>query len=99
VHRSHVEDYCRAPRGKLTTRCHDPLLDNIEAEFGIRAIKDLKQVPKVDAVILTVAHKAFQKISLDELKGIMNTNPILIDVPGFFDNEEAAEAGLYYQTL
>lgn len=63
------------------------------------AIKGLKQAPKVDAVILTTAHKAFQKISLDEVKGIMNTSPILIDVRGFFDKEEASKAGFYYSIL
>lgn len=78
---------------------YDPLLDNIEDEFGIRVVSNFKEVPKVDGVILAVAHKAFQEITVAKLKGIMNDKPILIDVRGFFDNKEAAEQGFYYWTL
>jgi len=78
---------------------YDPLLGDFGAEFGIRVVKNLKQAPKVDAMLLTTAHKAFQKISLDKLKGIMNANPILIDVEGLFNRKEAEQKGLYYQQL
>lgn len=78
---------------------YDPLLDNIEDEFGIEVVSNFKEVPKVDGVILAVAHAAFQKVTLDKLKGIMNDSPILIDVRGFFDNKEAVEKGFYYWTL
>jgi UDPglucose 6-dehydrogenase/UDP-N-acetyl-D-galactosamine dehydrogenase len=78
---------------------YDPLLDNIEDEFGIKAVSNFEAIPKVDSVILAVAHKAFQRVTLDKLKGIMHDNPILIDVRGLFNNKEAAEKGLYYLTL
>jgi len=46
-----------------------------------------------------VAHDAFKAITLDKLKNIMNATPILIDVRGIFDAQEAKEAGFYYETL
>ena len=54
---------------------------------------------QLDAIILAVAHDAFKEITLDKLKAIMNTNPILIDVRGVFDAERAKKAGFYYATL
>jgi len=78
---------------------YDPLLDGIEEEFGIEVAPGLGKVPKVDVVILAVAHKAFQKFTVDKLRGIMSDRPILIDVRGFFDSREAVEKGFYYRTL
>jgi len=39
VHRSHVEDYCRAPRGRLTTRCHGHIIDDKSDEVSLLVIK------------------------------------------------------------
>jgi len=78
---------------------YDPLLSDNEAGFGIRVVKNLKQAPKVDAVIVTVAHKAFQEISLDKFKEVMNTSPVLIDVRGAFDPAKTEEQGFYYRRL
>jgi len=78
---------------------YDPLLDDIEEEFGIEVAPSLGEIPKVDVIILAVAHKAFQKFTVDKLRGIMSDRPILIDVRGFFDNREAVEKGFYYRTL
>ena len=57
------------------------------------------QLPTVDCVILTVAHDTFKEVTLDKLKGIMNNEPILIDVRGIFHADQAKEAGFYYATL
>ena len=77
---------------------YDPLLDDIEDEFGIRAVSNLEEI-KVDGVILAVAHKAFQEMTVDKLKGIMNDKPILIDVRGLFNQEQATRHGFYYRCL
>ena len=78
---------------------YDPLLDNVEDEFGIMVVSHFEETPKVDSVILAVAHKAFQGMTLAKLKGIMNDKPILIDVRGLFEPAKAEENGFYYQTL
>ncbi len=84
---------------------YDPLLNDIEQEFGIKPYPlslithNASPITPVDAIILAVAHDAFKEITLDKLAGIMNTNPILIDVRGVFDAEQAKETGFYYETL
>jgi len=46
-----------------------------------------------------VAHDAFKAITLDKLKNIMNATPILIDVRGVFDAEEARGIGFFYKSV
>ena len=77
----------------------DPLLASAEDEFEIEVVRNLAEVPKVDGVILTVAHNTFKEATLDRLKSIMNAQPVLIDVRGFFDKKEAEEKGFYHRTL
>ena len=77
----------------------DPLLGNIGNVFGIDVVQDLKDIRGVDCVILTVAHTVFAKIGLGDLKKIMSSNPILIDVRRTFSRDEAERNGFYYQTL
>jgi len=78
----------------------DPLLDKgkIEQEFGIKASTDLESVD-ADCLILAVVHNDFRKVTLDKLKAVMNSSPILIDVKGMFSKEEAERKGFYYKTL
>lgn len=78
---------------------YDPLLtkENIN-DFGITTIEHLNDV-KFDCVIVTVAHNIFKEITLDKLKATMNDNPVLIDVKGIFNKQEAKSKGLYYKTL
>lgn len=85
---------------------YDPLLNDIESEFGIGAYhsrlltNDSRlSTNNVDCVILAVAHDIFKAISLDQLKSIMAANPILIDVRGIFDREEAEGKGFLYKRL
>jgi len=74
---------------------------DFEDEFSIRLLKDLKEAEesKADCVILCVAHLCFQKLELNNLRRMLNPYPVLIDVPGVFDAEEARRAGFYYQTI
>jgi UDPglucose 6-dehydrogenase/UDP-N-acetyl-D-galactosamine dehydrogenase len=81
----------------------DPLLDaaGLEGEFNIKLFRSLEEAKrqKVDGIILAVAHSSFRRLSLTELKERQNNSPILIDVRGIFDAEEAKKAGFYYRTL
>jgi UDP-N-acetyl-D-galactosamine dehydrogenase len=78
---------------------YDPLLDDIGDEFRIKPVRKLEEVPKVDCIILAAAHDSFRKLSLDYLKRLMANDPILIDVRGVFDPDEANELGIYYCCL
>lgn len=77
----------------------DPLLGNIEAEFGVESVSTLKNLTGIDAVIITVAHKVFSDIGLDELKQIMSREPVLVDIRGMFCPPEAEGKGFHYKTL
>lgn len=78
---------------------YDPLLGDFEDEFGVEAVSGLEEIPKIDAVILSVAHDSFKKITLKELRKPMSNKPVLIDVRQVFDGNEAEREGFYYQTL
>jgi UDPglucose 6-dehydrogenase/UDP-N-acetyl-D-galactosamine dehydrogenase len=77
---------------------YDPLLRREEIEgFGVNAI-DTPDA-KVDCVIITVAHDEFKKMKLEDVKKFMNDKPVLIDVWGVIDREEANKKGFYYRRL
>ena len=81
----------------------DPLLhaDNLEGEFNIKLFKDIKEAKeaKSDCIVLTVAHSSFYTLSLSDLKEMQSSDPVLIDVRGMFDAEEAKKAGFCYRSL
>lgn len=75
----------------------DPLANKEEAmkEYGVNLSK-LEEVENVDAVILGVAHKEYRDLDLNELKSLYKldiTNPILVDVKGILNKEEAKNLG------
>ena len=77
---------------------YDPLLSGEEIEaFGVKALDDLNI--KVDCVIVAVAHAAFKKMTLEDVKEFMNDAPVLVDVRGMFDGEEAKKKGFYYRRV
>ena len=77
---------------------HDPLLSKEGVEvFGVKALNKLNI--KVDCVIVAVAHDAFRKMKLEDVKKFMNDKPVIIDVRGIFDEEAAKRKGFYYREL
>jgi len=77
---------------------YDPLLSKEEIEgFGVNALDNFNG--KVDGVIVAAAHDEFREITFDKLKRMMNDNPILIDIRGIFNNQEAKKKGFYYSRL
>jgi UDPglucose 6-dehydrogenase/UDP-N-acetyl-D-galactosamine dehydrogenase len=88
---------------------YDPLLSRKEIEaFGVKALDfsfstvflfSKKKKCKVDCVIVAVAHDAFKKMTLEEIKKFMNDEPVVIDVRGIFNNQEAKRKGFYYRGL
>jgi UDPglucose 6-dehydrogenase/UDP-N-acetyl-D-galactosamine dehydrogenase len=81
----------------------DPLLSSqeLESEIGIKVLKDLEEAKntKSDCIILAVAHSSFHKLSLRNLKHMLNDSPVLIDIRGLYNPEEARKAGFNYRTL
>jgi|LGVE01.1.fsa_nt_gb UDP-N-acetyl-D-mannosaminuronate dehydrogenase len=79
---------------------YDPLLSKAEIDgFGVNALDNLDVKLKMDGVIVAVAHDVFKKRGLKDIKRMMNNKPVLIDVRGVFDEEEAKRNGFYYKGL
>ena len=79
---------------------YDPLLSREEIEgFDVKALDNFDVKLKMDGVIVAVAHDKFKKMKLDEIKKFMNDKPVLADVRGMFDGEEAKKNDFYYKSL
>ena len=77
---------------------YDPLLSKEEIEaFGVNALDDFNVI--MDCVIVAVAHDEFKKMKLDDIRKFMNDKPVLVDVRGMFDEQEARRKGIYYRSL
>ncbi|MGB2728532.1 MAG: UDP binding domain-containing protein [Halobacteriota archaeon] len=53
----------------------------------------------MDCVIVAVAHDEFKQMKLEDLTRMMNDIPVLIDVRGMFDEEDARKKGFLYKQL
>jgi len=77
---------------------YDPLLSREEiGGFGVNVLDEFNVI--MDCVIVAVAHDEFKKIGLEDVSKFMNNKPIIVDVRGMFDEEEAKEKGFYYRRL
>jgi UDP-N-acetyl-D-glucosamine/UDP-N-acetyl-D-galactosamine dehydrogenase len=77
---------------------YDPLLSDVVIEhFGAKPLPKLDK--KMDAVIITVAHKKFMEMSFEQIRELMTSKPVLVDVRGIVDQNEAEKIGIYYRTL
>ena len=77
---------------------YDPLLSKEKIKrFGVKALDNLDV--KMDGVIVAVAHDEFKKMKLEDVSKFMNNKPIIVDVRGMFEGEEAKRKGFYYKTL
>ena len=79
---------------------YDPLLSKEEIEgFGVNSLDNLNVKLKMDGVSVAVAHDEFKKMKLENVKKFMNNKPIIVDVRGIFNGEEAKRKGFYYRGL
>jgi len=83
---------------------YDPLLSKEQIEgFGIKALNEVMSEAgmnmKVDCVIIVVAHNTLKKLKLEDVKKFMNKKPVLIDVRGVFNGEEALNKEFYHKLL
>ncbi len=78
---------------------YDPMLDDIEKNFKVRAVRKLEDIQKIDAIIVTVAHDSFRKISPGQLRKITGDKPVLIDIRRVFNHDEAEREGFHYYTV
>ena len=77
----------------------DPLIKDINSQFNIGVVEDLKSVKGIDCIIITVVHRVFKELTLEQLRQTTSDKPVLVDVRGFYDPTEAKRAGFAYSTL
>jgi len=92
-----LEDY------DIEVMVNDPVADPDLAreEYGLE-LSSLDAGDGFDAIILAVSHDAYKSISLAALKNMYKsdvTQPVLIDVKGCINPEEAVKAGFMYWSL
>ena len=73
---------------------HDAMADNLEAqkEYGV-TLTPWENLPKVDLLILAVAHKAYKIMSLDELLKNLKPGGVVIDVKSILSQDEVRARG------
>jgi UDP-N-acetyl-D-galactosamine dehydrogenase len=79
----------------------DPLADPVEARnyYNVE-LKPLKDIENLDAVILAVMHKEYLDSGLAGIAGLCgDSNALVIDVKGCFNQNEAEELGVTYWRL
>ncbi len=77
----------------------EPLVEPeiIRASFGVENVA-FDQAPVLDAVLVVNKHAAFRSIKLEQLRQKMNP-PVLIDIKGLFDRQQAEAAGFYWEGM
>jgi UDP-N-acetyl-D-glucosamine/UDP-N-acetyl-D-galactosamine dehydrogenase len=80
---------------------HDPMADPAEVDhyYGL-TMTPVQNIQEVDAVIVAVAHQAYQHLGLAGMAGLCrDSRPIVVDVKAIFDPEEARRLGIHYWRL
>lgn len=76
--------------------------DEAYREYGV-SLASLKDVSKVDCLIVAVAHDEYKSLALNEIKNCFkktdDKEKVLIDVKGLFDIAELESSGLNYWRL
>jgi UDP-N-acetyl-D-galactosamine dehydrogenase len=84
----------------ITVQVHDPLADAAEAlhEYGVSLVQ-LTELHPAAAVVVAVAHQEYLDFTVEQLKGLMGRNPVLIDVKSICDAVAVQEAGIRFWRL
>jgi len=79
----------------------DPWADpeEVRDEYRLDMINEIDYHAPYDAIVVAVKHREFSSFTLDSLKAYLSPAPVLIDVKGIFDREEAASMGIFYWRL
>jgi UDPglucose 6-dehydrogenase/UDP-N-acetyl-D-galactosamine dehydrogenase len=78
---------------------YDPLVRDGEKELGINFFTSLSDAPKMDGIIVMVAHDIFTKLTLSKLQNVIAPGTVIIDVRGALDIPEMSTYGIIYKRL
>jgi UDPglucose 6-dehydrogenase/UDP-N-acetyl-D-galactosamine dehydrogenase len=85
-------------RFKVEVYGHDPLLPDALIA-GLGSIPWSSEPVPFDGIIIAAGHKEFKAMKPEEIRNLMNDQPILIDVKGIVNQQKATEIGMYYRKL
>lgn len=85
----------------INVSIYDPWADpeEVEHEYGLSLNSDLDGQGPYDAIIAAVKHREFASMSLEVIKAKMTNIPVLIDVKGIYDRQEANSLGILHWRL
>lgn len=81
----------------------DPVAESAETEreYGIK-LSELSEVKNMDAVVLAVAHEAYQELTMEQIAQMYvpeHQTKVLSDIKGLLDRKEYEQAGYLYWRL
>lgn len=79
----------------VTVHVHDPVAETEEAahEYGVRLIP-WEHLPKANAIVCAVAHRAFKDRSMAEYVDMLSPGGVFVDVKGIADLEALHASGV-----
>lgn len=72
--------------------------EEVHEEYGLN-LTTLDKLPKLDAIILAVAHEEYQKLKAPKLKELCHENSVLVDLKALINPKEAQDLGFTYWRL
>lgn len=80
---------------------YDPWADpgEVRDEYQLDLIDKMDVNAPYDAIVVAVKHREFSLLNLDSLNKCLSSNPVLIDVKGVFNKQEATALGILYWRL
>jgi UDP-N-acetyl-D-galactosamine dehydrogenase len=83
-----------------TVHGYDPHADSDTARHVLDIpVAESLRFGNYDALVLATAHEEFREINLEAASTAMASTPVLMDVGGAFNRDQASAAGFVYQTL
>ncbi|MEN6348236.1 MAG: nucleotide sugar dehydrogenase [Syntrophomonas sp.] len=85
----------------VITHVYDPWADpdEVKHEYGLDLIQDIESRGPYDAILMAVRHDSFRDYALPDLWNLSANNPVLIDVKGMYERQQAREMGFIYWRL
>lgn len=75
----------------VTDAWADP--DEALEEYGVR-LHQWEDLPKASAIVAAVAHREYQRLTVEEIKNKLNPCGAFVDVKALFDEQRLREAGI-----
>ncbi|MFZ4543055.1 MAG: nucleotide sugar dehydrogenase [Saprospiraceae bacterium] len=98
IRNSKVADLIREIEGySVSVEVVDPFANEAEVMYEYKIELKENRGDDYDAVVVAVAHQDFKKLTVNDFKSMMNSDPLLIDVKGFFDKSEFEKHLTYWR--